>query len=104
MAAARFNQAELGPWAESLESAPATGEPYSTHFPITSVEQCNDLGQHYGGPVVVVVDANTYSSGDLFAAGIADNRIGPIVCIGQTIGAGRGPRLDSSGSNAPIKT
>jgi len=88
MAAARFNQAELGPWAESLEIAPTTGEPYSTHFPITSLEQCNDLGQHYGGPVVVVVDANTYSSGDLFAAGIADNRIGPIVCIGQATGAG----------------
>jgi len=88
MAAARFNQPELGPWAESLESAPATGEPYSTHLPITSIEQCNDLGQQYGGPVVVVVDANTYSSGDLFTAGIADNRIGPIVCIGQATGAG----------------
>jgi len=88
MATARFNQPELGPWAESLESAPATGEPYSTHLPITSIEQCNDLGQKYGGPVVVVVDANTYSSGDLFTAGIADNRIGPIVCIGQATGAG----------------
>jgi hypothetical protein len=88
MAAARFNQAELGPWAESLENAPATGEPYSTHLPITSVEQCNDVGQRYGGPVLVVVDANTYSSGDLFTAGIVDNRIGPVVCIGQATGAG----------------
>ena len=88
MAAVRFNQTELGPWAESLENAPANGEPYSTHLPITSPEQCNDMGQHYGGPVVLVVDANTYSSGDLFAAGIADNRIGPIVCIGQATGAG----------------
>src|SRR5215831_17231789 len=88
MSAARFNQEELGPWADSLESAPATGEPYSTHLPITTVEQCNDVGQHYGGPVVVVVDANTYSSGDLFTAGIMDNRIGTVVCVGEATGGG----------------
>ena len=88
MARAVFNREELGPWAESLNSAESTGEPYSSHIPITSPEQCNDLGQRYGGPVVVVGDANTYSSGDLFAAGIVDNRIGPLVCIGDATGAG----------------
>ena len=88
MAAAPFNQGELGPWAESLGIAASTGEPYSSHLPITSIEQCNDLGQYYGGPVVAVVDANTYSSGDLFTAGIVDNRIGPVICIGQATGAG----------------
>ena len=36
MASARFNQGELGPWADSIASAPASGEPYSTHLPITS--------------------------------------------------------------------
>jgi len=44
--------------------------------------------QHYGGPVVVVVDANTYSSGDLFTAGIVDNSIGPVLCVGTATGAG----------------
>jgi hypothetical protein len=88
MARAAFNQAELAPWAESLLTAEQTGEPYSSHVPITSPEQCNDLGQHYGGPVVVVVDANTYSSGDLFTAGIVDNRIGPVLCLGNATGAG----------------
>lgn len=88
MAGAAFNQRELAPWVESLSTAASTGEPFSSHLPITSVEQCNDLGQHYGGPVVVVVDANTYSSGDLFTAGIVDNRIGPVVCIGEATGAG----------------
>jgi hypothetical protein len=88
MSAARFNQEELGPWADSLAKAPSTGEPYSTHLPITSFEQCNDIGQHYGGGVVVVVDANTYSSGDLFTAGIADNRIGTVVCVGEATGGG----------------
>ena len=33
-------------------------------------------------------DANTYSSGDLFAAGIVDNGIGPLVCIGDATGGG----------------
>lgn len=88
MAGAAFNQQELAPWIESLSTAASTGEPFSSHLPITSVEQCNDLGQCYGGPVVVVVDANTYSSGDLFTAGVVDNRVGPVVCIGQATGAG----------------
>ena len=95
MARAAFNQAELAPWAESLLTAEQTGEPYSSHLPITSDEQCNDLGQHYSGPVVVVVDANTYSSGDLFTAGIVDNRIGPVLCVGQATGAGGANVWDS---------
>jgi len=88
MAATALNQQDLGPWAASLTSAAGTGELYSSHLPITSLEQCNDLGQFYGGPVVVVVDANTYSSGDLFTGGIVDNRIGPVLCIGEATGAG----------------
>ncbi|MEP6619380.1 MAG: S41 family peptidase [bacterium] len=88
MARAPFNQSELAPWAESLLSAQVTGEPYSSHLPITPPEKCNDLGQRYGGPIVVVVDANTYSSGDLFTAGIVDNGIGPVICIGEATGAG----------------
>lgn len=110
MAGAALNQVELAPWLESLTTAASTGEPFSSHLPITSVEQCNDLGQHYGGPVVVVVDANTYSSGDLFAAGIVDNRIGPVVCIGQATGAGGAnvwtsedlrPSMDAAGRPLP---
>jgi hypothetical protein len=103
MAAARFNQSELGPWADSIASAPSTGEPYSTHLPITTLEQCNDLGQQYGGPVVVVVNANTYSSGDLFTAGIVDNRIGPVVCIGEATGAGGANVWTSDDLSAALK-
>ena len=88
MSRATFNQSDLGPWSESLTTCESTGEPYSSHIPITSYEQCNDVGQYYGGPVVLVVNANTYSSGDLFAAGFADNGLGPVVCIGEATGAG----------------
>jgi hypothetical protein len=103
MARAAFNQSELAPWAESLFAAEQTGEPYSSHLPITSTEQCNDLGQYYGGPVVVVVDANTYSSGDLFTAGIVDNRIGPVLCVGNATGAGGANVWDSDDLRVALK-
>jgi hypothetical protein len=88
MAASPFNRLELQPWAPSLEAAVATGELYSQPLPLTDPEWCNDLGRRYPGPVVAVVDANTYSSGDLFAAGFVDNQVGPLVCVGEGTGAG----------------
>jgi peptidase S41-like protein len=88
MAASPFNRLELEAWARSLEDAVATGELYSQPLPLTDPAWCNDVGQRYAGPVVAVVDANTYSSGDLFAAGFVDNGIGPLVCVGEATGAG----------------
>ena len=54
---------------------------------MTSVEASTTWANTMG-PVVVVTDANTYSSGDLFTAGIVDNRIGAVVCVGEATGAG----------------
>ncbi|MFM0008231.1 S41 family peptidase [Paraburkholderia dipogonis] len=88
MARSAFNRMELEPWITSLESAISTGEAYSQALPITDPSWCDDVGQRYGGPVVCVADANTYSSGDLFCAGFVDNEIGPLVCVGQATGAG----------------
>jgi hypothetical protein len=88
MAGSPFNRMELEPWIASLDSAISTGEAYSQALPITDPAWCNDVGQHYGGPVVCVADANTYSSGDLFCAGFVDNEIGPLVCVGEATGAG----------------
>jgi hypothetical protein len=88
MAAAPQNSEELQPWLDSLAAAVATGEQYSQAVPITPPEWCNNIGQVYGGPVVAVVDANTYSAGDLFAAGFVDNEIGQLVTIGEATGAG----------------
>lgn len=88
LAGARRNERTLGPWQKSLNDAVATGELYSQAVPITPVERCNDVGQVYGGPVVAVVDATSYSAADLFAAGFADNGIGTIVGIGEATGAG----------------
>jgi C-terminal processing protease CtpA/Prc len=79
---------EMAPWRDSLDAAVRNGEQYSQPLPLTAQEACNDIGQIYGGPVVLVADAATYSSGDLFSAGFVDNAIGPFVCVGEATGAG----------------
>jgi Peptidase family S41 len=88
LANATRNQGDLGPWSSSLNVALSMGEQYSQHLAFTSDEAANNVGQRYGGPVVCVVDANTFSSGDLFTAGFADNQIGPIIVVGNATGAG----------------
>jgi C-terminal processing protease CtpA/Prc len=88
MARSPFNRMEFEAWLPSLEAAIATGEPYSQPLPLTDPAWCNDTGQRYSGPVVCVTDPNTYSAGDLFAAGFVDNEIGALVCVGEASGAG----------------
>ena len=82
------NRTSLAPWRRSLENAVVSGELYSREVPLTPPERCNDIGQRYPGPAVLVVDASTYSSGDLFAAGFVDNRIGTVVSVDEATGAG----------------
>ena len=88
MAEAPQNRRELGPWHGSLRQAVSSGELYTRGAPLTPPERCNDLGQQYPGPVVAVVDATTYSAGDLFAAGFVDNRVGTLVSVGKGTGGG----------------
>lgn len=82
------NRRELGPWRRTLLDAVGTGEVYSQSVSITPYARCNDIGQVYGGPSLVVVDPTTYSAADLFAAGFADNGIGSVVSVGRATGAG----------------
>jgi hypothetical protein len=79
---------DLQPWRASLDAAVRNGEPYGQTLPITDPAACNELGQRYGGPVVLVADSTTYSAGDLFSAGFVDNGIGPFLCVGAATGAG----------------
>lgn len=88
MTEAPQNATSLGSWRRSLREAVENGEPYSREVPLTPPSLCNNLGQCYGGPVVCVVDANTYSAGDLFAAGFVDNEVGQLISVGQATGAG----------------
>ncbi|MHA7134331.1 S41 family peptidase [Oerskovia turbata] len=88
MAASPFNRLELEAWNSSLQDAVSTGEQYAQPLPLTDEGWCNDRGRVYPGPAVAVVDPNTYSSGDLFAAGWVDNDVGPLVAVGQATGGG----------------
>jgi C-terminal processing protease CtpA/Prc len=89
MAASPFNQMELGAWSPSLDMALLTGDAYAQPLPLTDPSWFEGIPQHYpDGKVVCVVDANTYSSGDIFAAGFVDHKIGPLVSVGEATGAG----------------
>ncbi len=88
MADAPQNEHEFEPWQQSLQDAVADGEPYSRAVPLSPVEACNNIGQVYGGPAVAIVDAKTYSAGDLFAAGFVDNGIGDLISVGDATGGG----------------
>jgi hypothetical protein len=88
MADSAFNRLELEAWNPSLQDAVSTGELYAQPLPLTDPGWCNDQEWHYPGPSVAIVDANTYSSGDLFAAGWVDHGIGSLVSVGQATGAG----------------
>jgi C-terminal processing protease CtpA/Prc len=80
---------ELGAWSPSLDMALLTGDAYAQPLPLTDPSWFEGIAQQYpDDKVVCVVDANTYSSGDIFAAGFVDHKIGPLVCVGEATGAG----------------
>lgn len=78
----------LAPWVDSLRQSIRTGATFSRGFPITSLDSVNTMGQRYHGPVVVVTDAQCYSTTDIFAAGVQDHAIGPVLGVDGNTGAG----------------
>jgi Peptidase family S41 len=79
---------QLDQWAESIAESVVTGSTYSSGFPLNSEESCNDIGQIYYGPVVLITDALSYSTTDIFAAGFQDNEIGEVLGTSDNTGAG----------------
>jgi hypothetical protein len=61
---------------------------FSQGFPLTNPVDCNNIGQIYQGPVVLVTDALCYSTTDIFVAGFQDHGIGPILGCHASTGAG----------------
>jgi len=78
----------LDRWADSIAESVATGATYSSGFPLNSEKSCNDIGQKYHGPVVLITDALSYSTTDMFAAGFQDNEIGEVLGTSDNTGAG----------------
>ncbi|MFL5344021.1 MAG: S41 family peptidase [Hyalangium sp.] len=94
------------PWRASLWQGLTTGELFSQGFPLTPVEQANDVGQLYKGPVVLLCDALSYSATDFFIAGFKDHNIGKIMGVDRQTGAGgasmyRHQQLVSTWANEP---
>ena len=79
---------QLDRWAESIAESVVTGATYSTGFPLNPEESCNDIGQQYYGPVLLITDALSYSTTDMFAAGFQDNEIGEVLGTSDNTGAG----------------
>jgi C-terminal processing protease CtpA/Prc len=79
---------DFGQWRDSIAQWVETGADYSQGFPLLSVEQYNDIGQKYQGPVVLITNALCYSTTDIFAAGFQDHNIGVILGVNENTGAG----------------
>lgn len=82
------SQVNLSSWAPSIARAVETGAAFSSSFPITDPARCNDIGQCYRGPVVLITNARCYSTTDIFAAGFQDHGIGPVLGVDNNTGAG----------------
>lgn len=83
-----FADFDLKEWVASIAQSVETGAAYSLSFPITPEQACNDIGQRYYGPVLLITDALCYSATDIFAAGFQDHGIGPILGVSPNTGAG----------------
>lgn len=79
---------DLAQWENSIAQAVMTGATYSLAFPLTSERDCNDIGQRYYGPVLLIIDALCYSTTDMFIAGFRDHDIGEILGVNNNTGAG----------------
>ncbi len=99
-------------WGPSIAQSIQTGAVYSKGSPITNPELANRFGQQYYGPVVLITDAQCYSTTDIFAAGFQDHSIGTILGVDANTGAG-GANVFSHGQllvpllhgkDSPIKT
>jgi hypothetical protein len=78
----------IRPWHNSIAQWVETGAEYSQGFPLLELSRYNDIGQKYQGPVVLITDALCYSTTDIFAAGFQDHKIGVVLGVDKTTGAG----------------
>ncbi|MEM9778757.1 MAG: S41 family peptidase, partial [Pseudomonadota bacterium] len=79
---------DLKPWQTLVSTAVTNGYMFSRDAHITPPAQANDTGQRYYGTVGLLVDAITYSTGDIFAALFADHHIGKILGTAPNTGGG----------------
>jgi len=86
----------IRPWRNSIAQWVETGAEYSQGLPLLPLSRYNDIGQKYQGPVVLITDALCYSTTDIFAAGFQDHKIGVVLGVDETTGAGGANAWDYS--------
>jgi C-terminal processing protease CtpA/Prc len=79
---------EFEDWVESIRRGLETQATFSSSIPYSCPKLCNNVGQHYYGPVVLVTNALCYSTTDIFAAGFKDHGIGKVLGTDGSTGAG----------------
>ncbi len=84
----RGQPGEWADWSRSIERGSEIGALFSSGHPITPKEDLHSHRGVYRGPVVLVVNALSYSTTDILAAGFKDHRIGRILSTDDNIGAG----------------
>ncbi|WP_321475149.1 S41 family peptidase [uncultured Paludibaculum sp.] len=80
--------AEWQPWVDDLLNSVAGGGILTAARQLTSVDAANSVGQIYQGPVLLLVDALSYSATDIFCGGFQDNNIGLVVGVDPNTGGG----------------
>jgi hypothetical protein len=80
----------LAPWRDPIEAARRAGDSHTATRPLTPPQRIGLPGRHYPGPVIVLVDALTYSTAEMFAAGVQDHRIGTVIGVAPRTGGGGG--------------
>lgn len=63
-------------------------ESHTLARPLYGAEKINNIGQIFYGPVVLIIDALTYSAADMFAASFQDHKIGKIIGVDHRTGGG----------------
>ena len=80
----------MAEWQAPVEAALAAGRPYSAGRPLTPGDILNGPGRSYRGRLLVLVDALTYSTAEMFAAGVQDHGIGTVMGVAPRTGGGGG--------------
>jgi hypothetical protein len=87
---------DLKQWADSIASVVETGTSYSLSYSITPADLCNNIGQRFYGPTVLIIDALCYSATDIFVAGFQDHEVGKVLGVSTNTGAGGANVWDQS--------
>jgi C-terminal processing protease CtpA/Prc len=93
-----LNGAECDPdfarWGELVSNSVANGFMFSPSRTLTDPAKANKDGRVYKGSVALLVNAITYSTGDIFAALFKDHQVGPIIGEAEVTGGGGADMID----------